>query len=590
MKWIGDYRMKLLLFVFVAAIVLGGGSAKADFIWTQKADMPTPRWSPTSAVVNGKIYVIGGSTSEPGDKVLSTVEEYDPVTDTWTTKADMPTARGWTSPSSAVVDGKIFVIGGWDGSKTISTVEEYDPTTDTWMRKVDMPTQRTDIATCTVDGKVYAIGGYPPVGYAALKTVEMYDPETGTWTRKADMSGTWTSMADMPLAAGMLNACVVRGKIYAIGGRPDLKSRTYVQEYDPATNSWTRKADMPVGTSQMASVVLGNKIIVIGGWLWSLNYPYRTVQMYAPETDTWTIEGDAPFLRAAFSADVVNNRIYVIGGTNRPHPCPATSTVYELTINPPPPDFNGDGKVDKTDMHIMVDHWGENYSLCDIGPTPLGDGVVDIQDFIVLTEHLYRLAAHWKLDETGGSIAYDSYGDYDVTLNGNPFWQPTGGKISGCLLLDGIDDYIDTPFILDPAKGSFSVFAWVYCWTPGQVIISQRGQSGGTWLGTNPSGNLMTGLGDIYFGALVSETVITDVQWHHVGFVYDMDTLHRQLYVDGVLITEDTTAVVGDPSNNGLYIGASKDLDAGTFFSGLIDDIRIYNQALTAEEIAALAQ
>ena len=100
----------------------------------------------------------------------------------------------------------------------------------------------------------------------------------------------------------------------------------------------------------------------------------------------------------------------------------------------------------------------------------------------------------------------------------------------------------------------------------------------------------MTGFSDTYFGALVSETVITDVQWHHVGFVYDMDTFHRLLYVDGVLVAEDTTVVSGMPSDGGLHIGASKDLDAASFFSGMIDDVRIYNQALTAEQIEALAK
>ena len=260
-------------------------------------------------------------------------------------------------------------------------------------------------------------------------------------------------------------------------------------------------------------------------------------------------------------------------------------------------DLNNDLKIDSTDMHIMVDHWGENYALCDIGPTPLGDGVVDIQDFIVLTEHLYRLTAHWKLDETEGSIAYDSVGDYDGTINGNPLWLPVGGMKDGSLMLDGIDDYIDTPFILDPAKEAFSVTAWVSCWTPGQVIISQSNTTGtrgpilgSTWLGIDPSGKLMTGFSDIHFGALVSETVITDIKWHHVGFVYDTDTFHRRLYVDGVLVAEDTSVVSGVPSDGGLYIGASKDLDATSFFSGMIDDIRIYNQTLTSEEIAAMAQ
>ena len=53
-------------------------------------------------------------------------------------------------------------------------------------------------------------------------------------------------------------------------------------------------------------------------------------------------------------------------------------------------DFNGDGIVDSADMCIMVDHWGENYSLCDIGPMPWGDGIVDVGDLKVLAEHLFE--------------------------------------------------------------------------------------------------------------------------------------------------------------------------------------------------------
>ena len=67
------------------------------------------------------------------------------------------------------------------------------------------------------------------------------------------------------------------------------------------------------------------------------------------------------------------------------------SGAWENCIASPVPicDFNGDGLVDSDDMRIMIDHWGENCSLCDIGPTPLGDGMVDVQDLIVLSEHLF---------------------------------------------------------------------------------------------------------------------------------------------------------------------------------------------------------
>ena len=374
MKWLNCYRKKIVLVVIVAGMVLGSGSVKADFTWARKADMPTPRWSPTSAVVNGKIYVIGGGESEPSDRVLSTVEEYDPIIDTWTTKADMPTARGWTSPSSAVVDGKIYVIGGWDGNKMISTVEEYDPANDTWIQKADMPTRREDIGACMINGKIYAIGGYSPGAWVGLKTMEVYDPGTDTWTRKADM----------PLGVGMLNARVVNGRIYAIGGRPDLRARSYMHEYDPATDTWMRKSDMPLLTSQMASVVLGDKIIVMGGWLWSMNYPYTKVQVYDPETDLWSREADVPFRRAAFVAEVVNNRIYAIGGTDRPHPCPALSTNYEFG---PMVDFDWDGFVDIDDLVILIEYWGTDEPLCDIAPFPDGDGIVDILDLEVFIKY-----------------------------------------------------------------------------------------------------------------------------------------------------------------------------------------------------------
>ena len=53
-------------------------------------------------------------------------------------------------------------------------------------------------------------------------------------------------------------------------------------------------------------------------------------------------------------------------------------------------DLNIDGIVDAADMCIIVDNWGTNNSLCDIGPMPWGDGIVDVQDLIVLAEHLFE--------------------------------------------------------------------------------------------------------------------------------------------------------------------------------------------------------
>jgi Tol biopolymer transport system component len=278
---------------------------------------------------------------------------------------------------------------------------------------------------------------------------------------------------------------------------------------------------------------------------------------------------------------------------------------YDLWQAPiiPIVDFNGDGNVNADDLQIMIDNWGTSGTLCDIGPKPLGDGIVDVLDLMVLTEHIEpidrTLIAHWELDQIEGDIARDStVGDNDASIVGGPVWQPDSGKVGGALQFDGIDDYLSTPFILNPGNTSFSVTAWIMGGATGQVIVSQadvEGQSaiesGGTWLGISPSnGKLMTGLMEIFFGPLESESVVADEQWHHVGLVYDLTAMKRHLYVDGVEVAVDDSVVAGVQSTAGLYIGAGQTLEAPSFFSGLIDDVRIYNKALTPEEIAGLAQ
>jgi hypothetical protein len=273
------------------------------------------------------------------------------------------------------------------------------------------------------------------------------------------------------------------------------------------------------------------------------------------------------------------------GGDGRPDGL-GSGDIYQVPVVPVV-DFNGDGIVDSADMCIMVDHWGTDEPLCDIGPMPWGDGIVDVQDLVVLSEHLFEeilppeLVAYWKLDETEGEIAYDSAAVNDAVVFGGAVWQPAGGAVDGALELDGIDDYVSTPYVLNPADDPFSVFAWVKDGSPGQVVISQEG--GVNWLSADSAeGNLMTELrfigGRVVQPPLLSQTVITDGEWHRIGFVWD--GVYRSLYVDDTLVAEDSQPGLAD-SLGGLNIGCGSDLAAGTFFSGLIDDVRIYSRAVS---------
>ena len=258
--------------------------------------------------------------------------------------------------------------------------------------------------------------------------------------------------------------------------------------------------------------------------------------------------------------------------------------MWQATIDPVL-DFNGDGILDIDDLVMLIENWNTDQSLCDIGPMPWGDGIVDEADLEVLMsscfEEIYppELVAYWKLDETEGTMANDSASNIKAELYGDPIWQPTDGMVDGALMLDGIDDLVATYNILNLSAGQLSVFAWVKGGAPGQVVVSQC--RGVNWLMADASqGYLKTDLKGSGRTAqsLVSEVTITDGNWHRVGLTWD--GTNRILYVDNVAVASDTQSDL-ERSNMGLNIGCGPYETSGSFWAGLIDDVRIYNQAIT---------
>jgi hypothetical protein len=76
---------------------------------------------------------------------------------------------------------------------------------------------------------------------------------------------------------------------------------------------------------------------------------------------------------------------------------------------------------------------------------------------------------------------------------------------------------------------------------------------------------------------LFSDAIITDGNWHRIGFVWD--GAKRALYVDDFLVAEDAQTALAECCG-GLNIGCGRDLTAGTFFTGLIDEVRIYDRVV----------
>lgn len=547
----------------------------AEAGWTRKTDMPTARSGLAACVVDGKVYAIGGG---PASQVaLSTVEQYDPATDTWTKKADMLAPRAFFDVG--VVNGIIYALGGLTaaGGSVVSTVEAYDPATDTWTARAPMPTPRVFLSCGVANGKIYAIGGLRSGSTVGSVDVEEYDPATDTWTRKADVP------------RGRCAGCcaTVNGVVYFIGGfytggTGVDQSVTTVEAYDPATASWTTKAAMHTARGSFATSVVYGKIYAIGGAANAYNSSeLATVEAYDPTTDTWSPMPSMQVKRKALASAVVNGKIYAIGGVSNAGWALPLASVEEYEPHPLVVDFNSDGIVDIKDLVRMIESWGQADLTVDIGPRPFGDGVVDSNDLEILMSHWGEepgLIAKWKLDETEGVVAFDSAGTADGVLAGNPAWQPTGGKVGGAVQLDGVDDCVMTEFVCDPSGGSFSVFAWIKGGAPGQVILSQAG--GTNWLATSSTdGALMTDLKSSgrQSKTLASTALVTDNTWHRVGLSWDGET--RILCVDGVEVGRDTQVNLAG-STDGLHIGVGSTLGPGTFWSGLIDDVRIYNRAL----------
>jgi N-acetylneuraminic acid mutarotase len=118
--------------------------------------MPTARWGPGVAWSGNHLYAIGGFDNNFNP--LSTVEAYDPATNTWQERAPMPSA-GSHPAVGTLDDGRIIVAGGGPPSSETADVELYTPWSNTWQQLTPLPV--ATIPTGAVVGHMfYVISGF----------------------------------------------------------------------------------------------------------------------------------------------------------------------------------------------------------------------------------------------------------------------------------------------------------------------------------------------------------------------------------------------------------------------------------------------
>jgi len=180
-----------------------------------------PRSQHTAAVVNGKIYLIGG-ISPDSSKWLTSVQIFDPATNTWSVPQTSGNFTARVNPTSCVINDKIYVFGGrlfniYSNDSEGNNLEVFDPSTNAWTtpETIGNPLPRSGHTASVVNGKMYVIGGYS--GWYSLKgyalQVDVFDPSTNIWSTPK-VTGTFVGRDG-------LSSCEVNGKVYVIGGDND---------------------------------------------------------------------------------------------------------------------------------------------------------------------------------------------------------------------------------------------------------------------------------------------------------------------------------------------------------------------------------
>lgn len=358
------------------------------------------------AVVNEKVYAIGGDVGGLYGAVYGAMlsyanitEEYDPATDMWAFKESMPTPRGHFG--IAVYQNKIYCIGGFNNNGDTEVNEAYDPATDTWETKASMPAPRSSITAHTVNGKIYVISA----PYNSSSNY-VYDPATDTWNTKAPPPYEITSYA----------SAVFDNRIYFIATgytASGLWSEPFIQIYDTVNDTWSIGAYAPTyGINAVAGATTG------------VNAPKRIyffdetgTQVYDPASDRWAVGNSMPTLRSNVGVAVVNDLFYAVGGEFLP---PSNSLFENITTSAVNEQYTpvGYGALDPS--YVLPDSTAPEVSV--LSPENKTYYTTDIQLNLIVSETdlwiRYKLDAENAIEILGNiTLTGLAYGMHNLTVH-----------------------------------------------------------------------------------------------------------------------------------------------------------------------------
>jgi N-acetylneuraminic acid mutarotase len=577
--------------------------------WTSLQPLSTPIVYLASSVLNGQLYVIGGKSTNN----LNTVKYFNQSTNYWNEAVSLP--QNIRASCAITYLDSIYLIGGYTNGQ-LSKVLEYNLDSNLWTDKANLNEARDLHKLVLFEGRIWAIGGMASGEIA--KTVESYDPSSDSWKVESPLQ----IKRNAPIA------WVANGKIFVAGGREDTVFYSSIEVYDPASKSWSNFGNLPETKANADAVVLNDKVYVIGGATALGVYSNKVfaADLNASVEDVYDLyrkDGDAPVGTPVVQSEYADGSVTaskMAEGAVSKSALDATILKYlkpEITSQPQAQkvyaktnvsySVTAEGKyltyqwekdgVDLagetnatlkiTDANATL-HDG-NYSVVvsnDFGSVNSGEILVDVNE-----SFLDGLVGWWKFDETSGTVAYDSSGNgNDGNLMNGPTWAT--GKIGGALNFDGTNDYvkIGASSVFDLQR--ISISAWV---------LSENYSNSGFIFEKTTDGSVNSQYALFFENGLrfrneggsaddVSFSVLS-VGWLFVTSTYD--GIRKKLFTNGLERNQIfwTGTIPTSPSGVsaiGGFSQTSHESWSNYIFNGLIDDVRIYDRALSAEEVQAL--
>ncbi|GAA1029692.1 hypothetical protein GCM10009557_19100 [Virgisporangium ochraceum] len=241
--------------------------------WTPLADQPVTATDQAGAFLNGKLYVVGGYD---GVTELDSTLVFDPATGDWSEAASMPVPR--QKPQVAVMSGKLYVFGGWSADGTpIASVDVYDPAANEWSTlEATHPDPAAAAGAAVFRGKVLLVGGCLDGNCNHSARSWIFDPVTG-----------FSEAAQYPHPVAWIACGGIGAQGYCAGGSSGNTLYDDAYAYNLDSNSWTPIATMPEERSLSQHGAAGGLLVINGGFTNGGSTLTNGTMAYDPATNTW---------------------------------------------------------------------------------------------------------------------------------------------------------------------------------------------------------------------------------------------------------------------------------------------------------------